>query len=63
MWVQYTRAKAHEVWGDVGTVTWGQRIGPQGKVKNRGPGNTYEYNMMPLLERHFHMTLIELVAF
>jgi hypothetical protein len=41
---------------------WGQRIGLRGKVKNRGP-ETYECNMTPLLERHFHVTLIALVTF
>jgi hypothetical protein len=37
--ISYTRQRenAHDIRGNVGTVTWGQRIGPQGKVKNRGP--------------------------
>jgi hypothetical protein len=53
---------AHDIRGNVDKVTWGQRIGPREKVKIGGP-RTYKCNMMPLLERHFHVTLIELVAF
>jgi hypothetical protein len=31
------RENARDIRSNVGTVTWGQRIGPRGKVKIRGP--------------------------
>jgi hypothetical protein len=34
---QGKKGNTREIRGKVGTVTWGQRIGPREKVKNRGP--------------------------
>jgi hypothetical protein len=42
-------------WGRESHAWVGIRIELQEKVKNRGLGSL-DHNMMPLLERHFHMT-------